>query len=201
MSTRVMFAAILLTAGPALADDPKFEYGKADDVKDVKVPVWTGTAEFGLLFTTGNAETTSISGGFHTSRKAGDNKLALDATGAYAKSGVAVLNDLNGNGLIDNQNEIVTAETITAEQLWSRLRYDRFLTDYNSLYIAALAARDTPAGKLSQIGGQAGYSRQLYKSKIAETVAEIATTSRASRSRPALRSRSTPVASSSATTP
>ena len=67
----------------------------------------------------------------------------------------------------------MTQETITAEQLASRLRYDRYLTTDNSLYIAALASRDTPAGKLSQYGGQVGYSRQLYKSKTAETVAEI----------------------------
>ena len=173
MSSRLLFAVTLLAAVPAHAQDPKFDYGKPDDVKDVKAPVWTGTAEFGLLFTTGNAETTSISGGFHTSRKAGDNKFALEATGAYAKSGVAALNDLNGNGLVDNQQEITTQETITAEQLNSRLRYDRYLTNNNSLYIAALASRDTPAGKLSQFGGQAGYSRQLYKSKLAETVAEL----------------------------
>ena len=173
MSSRLLCAAILVAAVPAYADDPKFEYGKAADVKDVKAPERLATAEFGLLFTTANAETTSVTGGFHASRKAGDNKLSLEATGAYAKSGVATLNDLNGNGMVDNQNEIVTLETITAEQIQSKLRYDRYLNEFNPLYAAALASRDTPAGKLSAFGGQVGYSRRLYKTKTDEAVAEL----------------------------
>src|SRR4051794_21059387 len=135
----------LFASHAAYADDPKFEYGKHDDVKDVKGIDWTAAAEAGVVLTTGNSETTSASGGLHLSRKTGANKLMLDASGAYAKSGLRVLEDLNGNGVIDNQSEIVTVSSITAETLQSRLRYDRFLTEFNSLYIAALASRDTPA--------------------------------------------------------
>jgi hypothetical protein len=173
MSMRLVCAALMVAASPAFADDPKFEYGKHDDVKDVKVVEWTAAAEAGAVFTTGNSETTTLTGGFKASRKAGDNKLALEASGAFARSGIRVLDDKNGNGVIDDSSEITTQETTTTEQLASKLRYDRFLSDFDSLYVAALAARDVPAGKESALGGQLGYSRRLYKSPTAETVAEI----------------------------
>ena len=174
MTTRVLCAALVLTAAsPAFADDPKFEYGKADDVKDVKAPEWTAAAEAGLVFITGNSETTTLTGGFKASRKAGDNKLALEASGAFARSAVRVLDDKNGNGVIDDTSENRTQETTTTEQVASKLRYDRFLSDFDSLFVAALASRDLPAGKESVFGGQLGYSRRLYKSATAETLAEI----------------------------
>jgi hypothetical protein len=175
MKQYLFVAAVVATAsGRAAADDPKFQYEKkADELKDVKGPEWFAAAEAGAIFTSGNSHTTSMAGGVKAVRKDGDNKLALEASGAYVKTGVRVLNDLNGNGMIDNSSEIINSETVTAETLSSKLRYDRFLTDLNSVYIAALANRDVPAGKLSVFGGQVGYSRQLYKSKEVESVAEV----------------------------
>lgn len=169
---RILLVLAMLV-GNAAADDPKFVFGSHDDVKDVKVVEWAAAAEAGVVLTTGNSETTTATGGFKVSRKDGADKLAIEASGAYAKSGVRVIQDLNGNGLIDNPSEITTQETVSAETLQSKLRYDRFLTEFNSLFIAALASRDIPAGKESAFGGQLGYSRQLYKSTTAETVGEI----------------------------
>jgi hypothetical protein len=166
------FAASLAALPVSRADDPKFEYGKHDEVKDVKDVEWKAAAEAGFVLTTGNSETTNMTGGFKVSRKTGANKLALEASGAYASSAVRTLMDRNGNGLIDSDAEIVTVSTVTTETLASKLRYDRFLSDYDALYIAALAARDLPAGKESVLGGQFGYSRRLYKSKAAESLAE-----------------------------
>src|SRR5688500_2155490 len=163
--------AILLAAAPAAAQ--KFEYGKYDEVKDVKAVEWKATAEAGLIFTTGNSETTTASGGIKASRKTGKNKLTIEGSGAYAKSGLWILFDRNGNGTIDDESEIVAAETITAETLAGKLRYDRFLTELNSLFVAVLASRDTPAGKDLVLGAQGGYSRSLYKSKTALTLGEF----------------------------
>jgi hypothetical protein len=165
------FAWILATAAPAAAQ--KFEYGKYDDVKDVKTVEWKATAEAGVIFTTGNSESTTASGGIKASRKTGKNKLTLEGSGAYAKSGLWILFDRNGNGLIDDETEIISAETITAETLAGKLRYDRFLTELNSVFAAALVSRDTPAGKSFVFGGQLGYSRSLYKSKTALTTGEF----------------------------
>jgi hypothetical protein len=174
MSRHTWGAASLVLAGSATAfADPKFEYGKADEVAKVKGTEWNATAEAGIVFTTGNSETTTATGGLKAVRKTGKNKLALDASVTYAKSGLRVLGDLNGNGMIDNETEITTVTSTTAETLAGKLRYDRFLTDFNSLYVAALASRDVPAGKERVIGGQLGYSRRLHKSEHTEAVAEV----------------------------
>lgn len=175
MQKLLSVVATLLVAAPAAADpkDPKFEFGKAEEVAKVKDVEWTAASELGVVFTTGNTETTTISGGFKASRKAGNNKLALEGSVTYARSGLRVLDDKNANGLIDSEDEITTVSTTTAETLAAKLRYDRFLTASNSLFIAALAARDVPAGKESVFGGQLGYSRQFYKTKHSEAVAEF----------------------------
>jgi len=175
MLTKLAGAAALIAAatGVAVADDPKFEYGKKEAVKDPSGVEWKATAEAGAVFTTGNSENTNVTGGIKASRKEGDNKVSLEASAAYAKSTVYTINDLNGNGVVDNDSELTTSEQITAETLYGKLRYDRFITETDSLYAAAVGARDVPAGKLAVYGGQAGYSRQLYKSPSAETVGEI----------------------------
>jgi hypothetical protein len=177
MSARFWFAAVV-AAGPlvvsaAYADEPKFDYGNYADVKGVTKPEWFASAEGGLVVTTGTTDSTTATGGFKVSRKEGNNKLGLEASGTYAKTGTLVLDDLNGNGMIDNTSELVERDQITAETLASKARYDRFLTPDNSLFVAALAGRDLPAGKTATFGGQFGYSRQLYKSKTSTTTGEI----------------------------
>jgi len=170
---RIFLAVSFLVALSRPAWAQKFEFGKYEDIKDVKTVEWKATAEAGAVFTTGSSESTQASGGIKASRKSGNNKLELEGSAAYATAGLLLLFDHNDNGMIDNESEIVAIQTTTAETLASRLRYDRFLTQLNSLYIAALASRDTPAGKEFVFGGQAGYSRSLYKSKTAQTLAEV----------------------------
>jgi hypothetical protein len=173
MRSLLCCAVVVTTAGSVYADDPKFVYGNYADVKDVKKPEWIASAEAGLVVTTGTTDSTTATGGFKVSRKEGNNRFALEASGTYAKTGTLVLNDLNGNGTIDNTGELVERDQVTAETLASKARYDRFLTTDNSLFVAALAGRDLPAGKRATYGGQLGYSRQLYKSKTSTTTGEI----------------------------
>lgn len=169
----VSVALLLLAASAGVGHAQKFEFGKYDDIKDVKTVEWRAVAEAGVVFTTGSSETTTATGGIRASRKSGNNKLELEGSAAYASTGQRVLIDRNANGMIDDETEIATARTITANTLASKLRYDRFLTTFNSLYIAALASRDTPAGKEFVFGGQVGYSRSLYRTARAQTVAEV----------------------------
>ena len=84
-------AALVGSIGRARADDPKFEYGKVADVKDVKAIEWKAAAEAGLIFTTGNSETITATGGLKASRKKKDNKLSIEAAAAFAKSSVRAL--------------------------------------------------------------------------------------------------------------
>ena len=163
-------AAVILTAGTSFAD-PKFEYGKKEEVKkDVE---YNASVEAGAVFTTGNSETTTLTGGVKAARKKGDDKISFDGSIAYARSGTRVIDDKNGNGLVDDYTEIRSDDQITAEMFAGKLRYDRFLTEFNSLFIAALASRDLPAGKELVFGGQVGYSRRLQKGPKSETVGEF----------------------------
>jgi hypothetical protein len=175
MSKSVLVAILLLAASVARAQPrpPTFEFGKAEEVAKVKDVEWNAQAEAGVVFTTGNSETTTITAGLKAARKTGFNKLSVEASMTYAKSGQRVLQDLNGNMMIDDESEITTVDTTTAETYAAKLRYDRFLTTFNSLFVAALASRDKPAGKEKALGFQFGYSRQLYKTEKSEAVAEI----------------------------
>jgi hypothetical protein len=166
-------ALICAAATAAFAQNPKFEFGKADEVAKVKGTEYTASAEAGVVFTTGNSETTTFTAGAKASRKTGKNKVSAEGSITYARSAVRVGLDRNMNGTIDGADEIVTQSSTTAEQLAIKVRYDRFLTEFNSLFVAALASRDLPAGKESVYGGQLGYSRRLYKSKTAEAVGEF----------------------------
>lgn len=172
---RILVVAVLLVSGVAYADDPapKFTYGDKKDVKDVKDVEWNATAEAGVVLTTGNSETTDATAGFHVSRKTGFNKVSAEGSLTYVEAAVKTLDDKNGNGIVDDPSEIQTVDTVTAETEIGKLRYDRFLTDLNSLYIAAIGARDVPAGKDYDLGGQVGYSRHLAKTDTSDTVAEV----------------------------
>lgn len=165
-------AGLLLTAAPAHADNPTFTYGKQDDVKDVKKVTWAAVAEAGLVLTTGNSKTTTLTGDVKASRVDPKNKLAFEGDLAYARSTLFIATDDNGNGTI-GANEIHQSDAVTTNAWKVQLRYDRFLTDYNSLYATAVASADRPGGKAFVGGAQAGYSRRLYKSDHHEVVAEV----------------------------
>jgi putative salt-induced outer membrane protein YdiY len=172
-----LLASLILTtvaaaAAPAFADDPTYTYGKKDDVKDVNDVTWTGKVEAGVVATTGNSRTTTATGSATAIRKDKDNKFEGNITGTFARATTRVVTDANMNMLID-PGEVSEQSATSAENVAAKLRYDRYLTDLNSLYIAALGLVDKPAGKAFQGGGQIGYSRSLYKTERAEATAEL----------------------------
>jgi hypothetical protein len=162
-------AAFFVATAFAHAGDPKFTYGKYEEKKEVE---WKATAAAGLLLSTGNANQLSFTGSAMASRNDGKNRLQLDIMGAYARATTLTFNDVNKNGLIDQGD--IGRETNTSTALWSaKLRYDRFFSPNNSLYVSGFAWGNEPAGKRVVAGAQAGYSRQLYKSDMHLLVAEI----------------------------
>lgn len=163
---------ILVSPTLARAEDPKFEMGKKDDVKDVKAVVWTAKGEAGLVATTGNSQTTTITAGANVTRKDADNKFDGVLTGTFARATTRIATDLNGDGAI-SADELSDTTATSAENAAVKLRYDRYLTELDSLYIAALGAIDKPAGKEFQGGGQIGYSRSLYKTEDHQALAEL----------------------------
>jgi Protein of unknown function, DUF481 len=159
-------------AAPARAEDPKFTYGKKDDVKDVKKPTWAAKAEAGLVATTGNSKTTTITGSASAMRKAGNNKVEGHLVGTYARATTRIATDANGDGAI-GAGELISATATSAKNLAGDVRYDRFLTDLNSLYATAKGLVDEPAGKTFQGGGQVGYSRSLFKNEHHQILGEV----------------------------
>jgi Protein of unknown function, DUF481 len=166
VSKRCLWVACTLALAAASAQaDPAFEYGKADDLKDVKKVEWKAQAKAGLLITSGNSRSRTLSAAGTASRKAGNNKLGIEASVAYARSGITVAVDDDpmgsaGNGTIE-ESEITTVDKTTTQAFSGKLRYDRFFTANNSAFITAVASQDKPAGKNFVGGGQLGYSRQL----------------------------------------
>ena len=162
-------AAILL---PALgfADDPKFPFGKKDEL--AKLPPWAASATLGFGMTTGNAQAINLAGAGSVSHRFGANDmLTFDATVAFQRSTVQSAADTNGNGVI-TPDEVFDISQTVSEAWGTRLRYDHFF-DLNSVYTFAFAGGDVPAGKQFVGGLQVGYSRALYKTATSEVVGEV----------------------------
>jgi hypothetical protein len=163
--------ALCTLSSLAHADDPKFEYGKSDDLKDVKAVIWKAAAQAGFVFTSGNSHTTTLTGGVMASRKEGDNKFSIEAAGAYGKSELRIAQDTNVDGVI-GPGEIQTVNQETTNSYLAKARYDRFLTEQNSIFVTARAGADKIAGKSLIFGAQLGYSRLIYKDENHELAGE-----------------------------
>ncbi len=178
MSRLTYVAVVTLSAAFAIPTaiaqpTPKFEYGKHDDVKDVKKTEWTASAEAGLVFTTGNSRTTTVSAGAKATRKQKQNKFSLDATGTLARASTIVARPSMVGDTVLSANEVAREDKTSAQSYAVKLRYDRFLSEFNSLFVAALGGADIIAGKDFAGGGQLGYARLLYKTEKHEVTAEL----------------------------
>lgn len=166
LSISVGFVALLAAAPAHAQKDPKFDFGKQEEVKTVE---WKAQAKGGIAMTTGNSQTTNGTLTASVSRKEGNNKLALEVGGAYGRSSnIAVAVD-TASGMYS----LAPRQTITStDNYYGKGRYDRFFTTNNAGYVSGQGAADKIAGKTFFGGGQIGYSRQLYKSDMHLLVAE-----------------------------
>ena len=160
--------ALLLFAVPALAQPaPKFEFAAApaDDKPAVE---WAAQAKGGLLLTSGNSQSTSGNLSLAGARRAGNNRLSLDAMAAYGESRNRVI-----PAVVTSEADITRAKVVVVNTMLARARYDRFLTTRNSVYGLAQVARDTVARKEVFGGAQVGYSRLLVATAAHEVVGEV----------------------------
>jgi putative salt-induced outer membrane protein len=164
--------ALVAAASAASADAPAFVNGKPEDVKDVKDVDWTAKGEAGLVESTGNSETTTVTVGLNATRKDKDNKLDMSLAGTFARATIHTATDANANGVID-PGELSSSTATSAENAIAKVRFDRYLTPLDALYVTGTAATDRPAGKDFVGGGQGGYSRGLYKTDAQEVLAEL----------------------------
>ncbi|MFL5306502.1 MAG: DUF481 domain-containing protein [Polyangia bacterium] len=179
MKRPLLIALVLTASATARAQsNPTFTFGKPDDVKaepsqPVTPPVeWKAQVKGGLMVTSGNSQTTNGTFAASASRKEGNNKLALDGGAAYGHSNVITPNydDPTMPTVIQSLRR---SDVETTNSWLIKGRYDRFFTTNNSGYASGQAAADKIAGKSFFGGGQVGYSRQLFKTAMHTTMAEI----------------------------
>jgi hypothetical protein len=146
------------------------EKAAAAAVAAAKAVEWKAQSKGGFLLTSGNSQTTNATFGVNASRKEGKNKLTLEGVYAYGKSSnLVAIPDSTGQFVTDYRRDTV----VSTNNWMAKGRYDRFLTENNSLYVSGQGAGDKVAGKMFFGGGQAGYSRQLFKDKMHLVVAEL----------------------------
>lgn len=140
-------------------------------VPDANAVEWKAQSKVGLLLSGGNSRSASIAAGLSGSRKSNDNKFSGEAALAYLRSSVVFAEDRNGNALIDD-GELGRISQLTSQSWLLKARYDRFFAEANTVFVSASASSDVPAGKEFIAGGQAGYSRRLYKTDRSESSVE-----------------------------
>jgi hypothetical protein len=152
----------------AAADEPSFTFAAPAKSPETK---WTASAQAGLSVTSGNAFGLGVSGSGSLARQSGSNRFSAELSGSFARSRVEIAVDSDGVPGI-SPAEVRSVVQTTAAAWATKLRYDRFFGKRHSLYLAANAAGDEPAGKRFLGGGQFGYSRELVKSEQHSLVAE-----------------------------
>ena len=163
-----MMLALLATA--ALAQDADFQGTAAapDEGITAKKTTTTLSAELGGMWTSGNAQTYTLNAGANLGSRWQKNKISAVAG---ANVGAAV-SDLDGNGLLD-ETERDEGYTANARRVFGEVRYDRFLTEKDSLYGLVGAFHDIFAGFDLRSHEQVGYSRLLVNDDTTTLRAEL----------------------------
>lgn len=164
-----MFLVLSITSG--FAAEPTFETVKT--VEAAQAPVTRLTANIGGNFTTGNSEAVSVNGGLDGSHHWGRNELGLVAGVTVGLGAI----DENGDGFLAEAERCLGVESkpcaSTAERYAVDLRYDRFLTERDSLYALVGLFHDPFAGFELRSHAQLGYARQLIDESSTHLSVEI----------------------------
>ncbi|HEY0711920.1 MAG TPA: DUF481 domain-containing protein, partial [Polyangia bacterium] len=166
-----LLASSTLLAAPAQAQNvpaPKFVYSQPVAPNEAE---WVAQAKGSLIATAGNSVNRNGLLGLTASRLLGANKVTFDGQAAYGRSSIVVpiFDPANPMSIIGLDRR----EDTTTNQWQVKTRYDRFFTVNNSGYLLGQIGADRIAGKRLVGGGQAGFSRQLFKNEQHTAVAEI----------------------------
>ncbi len=150
---------VLGLAPVALAAEPTFD--KATPMDDMPAAETKLSAQVGGNFTTGNAESVTVTGGLDTSHRWKRNRLGAVAAINVGFGAV----DVNADGFLDESERCIRVEgkdcASTAERYGADLRYDRFLSSRDSLYLLGGALHDPFVGFELRSHVQLGYARLL----------------------------------------
>jgi len=160
--------AALLWAPTALAVDTEFAGTEAPPAEEKDEPVTKVSAELGTAFATGNAIFYTVNGTLAASHEWDRNKVGL-VGGVNLGAAKA---DVDGDGLL-SQAERDADYAQNVKRYYGDARYDRFFSDFDSLYVLAGAFHDPFAGYDLRSHEQIGYSRRLVKTDQTELVGEL----------------------------
>lgn len=147
--------------------DPTFA-GADKTVTEAEKPDSTLSAELGGTFTSGNTETFTLNGALHGSHTWKRNRMRVDLGANLGQSVV----DADGDGHLDD-DERAAGRAETARKYWSDVRYDRFVSQRDSLYVLAGALVDPFAGYDARTHGQVGVSHTFVDAERTKVLAEL----------------------------
>lgn len=126
------------------------------------------TAELGGALATGNTNYYAVNGALNGSHHAGKNRVTLLA-GVNLGAARAII-DVDEDGVPEG---IADEFTENARRMYADARYDRFLSDKDSVYVLAGAFHDRFAGFDLRAHEQIGYSRFLVRNAETEIRVEL----------------------------
>jgi putative salt-induced outer membrane protein YdiY len=150
----------------ARAEDSTFTAAPAG--ADAEEPVTKVAADLGASGASGNTENLTINGAGHASHTWDKNKLGLELLVNYGRAIV----DANEDTILDDAERDV-GYIDNVGHYAGELRYDRFLSDTNSVYALAGALSDRFAGYDSRIHGQVGFAHYFVKNDSTEFSGEL----------------------------
>jgi len=150
-----MIALMILSA---FAAEPEFG-GVADDRGVVEEPITDLDVELGGAYNGGNAVNFTMNGKVHFSYRWDANMFGTDI-GTMLN---LVKVDQDGDGTLSDA-EREEGFSWSQQKVYGRVRYDRFFTAYDALYISANGERDPLAGLEFRFNQQVGYRRDFFNS-------------------------------------
>jgi putative salt-induced outer membrane protein YdiY len=156
----------LLTAHAADPSDSTFAAAPAGTEADK--PVTTASIDAGATWTSGNTEAFTFSAAGRAAHMWEKNKLGLEILMNYGRS----ISDANDDLRLDEAERAAGfADDVAHYQ--ADLRYDRFLSDTNTVYGLVGWYRDVFAGYDSRIHGQVGVAHYFVKNDTTEFTGEL----------------------------
>ncbi|MEN0066037.1 MAG: DUF481 domain-containing protein [Myxococcota bacterium] len=157
----------------AMAQTPGFQEAvvpaQSDDVEvEVEKPETQLTAELGFTYVSGNAVLITLNGGTAFSHRWKKNRFQVPITLNVGQS----IADADGNGSLDaEERELGLQEN--ARRFIAEPRYDRFLSERDSLFLVVGFLHDPFLGYLARPHEMIGYSRLLIDKEKTSLSAEI----------------------------
>jgi putative salt-induced outer membrane protein YdiY len=151
----------------ALAQEPEFAETDKEGA-EVEKPKRSLGAELGGALSAGNSQAFSVNSGITGEYRWTANKFSGNLGALFGQSVV----DADGNGIL-SEAERDAGYVTNQQQVVLDLRYDRYLSKKNSLYVLVGLLHDRFAGFETRSHQQIGYSRLLVDSDTTELVAEL----------------------------